>query len=60
MSAKLMASTPRATVMSTPSPGRPGVEEGSVPDDLTAHLATMRAGQKRKRSLMRLLDRHGL
>lgn len=40
--------------------GRPGVEEGPVPDDFTAHLATVRAGQKRKRILMRLLDRHGL
>lgn len=30
------------------------------PDDFTAHLATLRAGQKRKRNLMRLLDQHGL
>jgi uncharacterized Zn finger protein len=31
-----------------------------TPDDFTAHLATLRAGQKRKRNLMRLLDQHGL
>ncbi|WP_326606676.1 SWIM zinc finger family protein [Streptomyces sp. NBC_01800] len=31
-----------------------------TPDDFTAHLATVRAGQKRKRNLMRLLDRNGL
>jgi uncharacterized Zn finger protein len=31
-----------------------------TPDDLTAYLATLRAGQKRKRNLMRLLDQHGL
>ncbi|MER6105172.1 hypothetical protein ABT115_23360 [Streptomyces sp. NPDC001832] len=29
-------------------------------DELTAYLAALRAGQKRKRNLMRLLDQHGL
>ncbi|MGW1091345.1 SWIM zinc finger family protein [Streptomyces sp. NPDC002596] len=31
-----------------------------APDDFTAYLAALRAGQKRKRNLMRLLDQHGL
>ncbi|MFF9511987.1 hypothetical protein ACF1BU_35715 [Streptomyces sp. NPDC014724] len=31
-----------------------------TPDDFAAHLAALRAGQKRKRNLMRLLDQHGL
>ncbi|MBX7549261.1 hypothetical protein K1Y78_14715 [Streptomyces sp. tea 10] len=29
-------------------------------DEFTAYLASLRAGQKRKRNLMRLLDQHGL
>ncbi|MEU0835422.1 hypothetical protein [Streptomyces sp. NPDC005969] len=31
-----------------------------APDDFAAYLAALRAGQKRKRNLMRLLDEHGL
>ncbi|MEV7236428.1 hypothetical protein AB0N06_21285 [Streptomyces sp. NPDC051020] len=31
-----------------------------TPDDFAAYLAALRAGQKRKRNLMRLLDQHGL
>ncbi len=34
--------------------GRLGTE-----DEFTAYLAALRAGQKRKRNLMRLLDQHG-
>ncbi|MFE3792449.1 hypothetical protein ACFXO4_32320, partial [Streptomyces goshikiensis] len=31
-----------------------------TPDDFTAYLTTLRAAQKRKRNLMRLMDDHGL
>ncbi|KUH37325.1 hypothetical protein ATE80_18705 [Streptomyces kanasensis] len=31
-----------------------------TPDDYSAYVADLRAAQKRKRNLMRLMDQHGL